>query len=106
MDDLRRRLSQAIEARDVPATIAAARALRPLDLLDALDVLTLLAETQDPHFDDWAERWLTRVAAERHLQPAAIQQAQRLLRSLPTQSDARAVTVALRTYARPARTWS
>lgn len=105
-DSLRRRLKVALQTRDVEATIAAARDLRPLDLIDALDVLTLLAETRDERYDAWASRWLARVHAERGLQPEAVETARRLLRALPSQSEARAITVALRAYARPARTWS
>lgn len=106
MIDQRRRLKIALEARDAERAVEAARALRPLDLLDALDVLTLFAETRDGRYSAWASRWVQRVIAERQLQPAAIERLHRLLRELPTQSEARGVTVALRSFARPARTWS
>lgn len=102
----RRRLERAIAARDVDAAVALAQEHRPLNLLDALDLLTLLAETFDPRFESWAQRWLARVAAERQLQPAAVESAQRLLRELPRQDrEAQGVTIALRAYARPQRTW-
>ncbi|MDO8208999.1 hypothetical protein [Conexibacter sp. CPCC 206217] len=88
------------------AAVTAARAIRPLDLLDALDVVTLLAETGDPRFGRWATRWIERTIAENDLLPEAVEKVRRLMHVLPTQSEARAVTVALRSYARPPRTWS
>ena len=80
--------------------------MAPLDLGDALDVIVLLGEVGDPRFGPWSARWVARVAAQRRLQPAAVEEVRRLLRQVPRQNEARAVTTALRSYAAPPRTWS
>lgn len=106
MSDSPAQLRAAIRARDVGAIEASARALEHVDLYDALDMVTVVGELGDPRFAAWSERWIARVERERRLQPAAVAQVRSLMRQLPAQSDARAVTVALRSFAGPPRTWS
>lgn len=105
-DDHDRRLRAALRARDVGAAVAAAQAAPgKLGLVDALDLVVLLGEQRDPRFDRWARRWIARVTAEHQLQRDAVESVVKLMREVPDQSDARAVTIALRGYARPPRTW-
>jgi len=105
-DDHQRRLRAALRARDVDAAVAAAQTTPGgLDLLDALDLVMLLGEQHDPRFDRWARRWIDRLAAEHQLQPDAVASVVKLMREVPDQNEARAITVALRSWARPPRTW-
>lgn len=105
-DDNERRLRTALRARDIGAAVAAAQAAPgKLSLLDALDLVVLLGEQHDPRFDRWARRWIERVTAENRLQPSAVESVVRLMHEVPRQDEARAVTIALRSWARPPRTW-
>ena len=92
--------------RDVERMVEAAKLVASVSLVDALAMVVVLAETGDVRFERWAARWVQRVKRERHLQTAAVESVERLMRILPRQSEARAVEVALASYAAPPRTWS
>ncbi len=105
----RRNLIDAIRARDIDRVAAAGAALRrsdsevPLEI--ALDMVVVAGEERDPRFEAWARRWSERVLAERRHGPAAGDEIRRLLQLVPTQNEARAVTLALRKYTATPRIW-
>ena len=86
--------------------LEAARRLTEIGLLDAPAMVVVVAETGDARFERWSARWLERVSRERQLQPDTKRTVERLMRALPRQNEARAVELALASYAAPRRTWS
>jgi len=106
---LRREFLDAIGARDVDRVAAAGAALRragvavPLEV--ALDMVVVAGEQNDARFRAWSRRWSERVRFERALKPPACEEIQRLLKLVPTQNEARAVTLALRRYTGRPRLW-
>jgi hypothetical protein len=63
--ELLARLRTALEREDAAAAIDAAGSVSYVGLGDALELVRLLARVGDPRFERAANRWLTRLAAER-----------------------------------------